>query len=428
MPRVDRHAAHAILGLLALVGVETVVNLVLEIYRPRTRGAAVRPLYESRLLGLFSQPGGLLRTAAHTLDYQFGFKVSGTWFYRYLERALAGLVLAQLAVVWLSTCLVLIEPHEDALLERWGRPVAARPVLGPGLHFKGPWPMDRALVFSSRELKSFNVGFTPDPELEKRDTLLWTRAHYKEELNLLVASRDATDAGAAAGEQTVPVNLITVSIPVQYRVTNLLEWAVGHAEGERLLPLLATREVAHYLVSVDLEEFMAAGRGRAAEELRAVIQRRANEARLGVEILFVGLQDVHPPVPVADAYEAVIAATQERETRVLDAQGYRAERLPRAQAEADRRILEQRGASVARISRAAAQAARFTNQIAAAHAAPAVFNTWTYHDTLTRALSGPRKFVIATTNSHQQFWLNLEDKLRPDLLDVPIPPAKEEKK
>ena len=77
-------------GLLGLVALETLIQLVLEIYRPRVKGKIERPLYESRLVGLLGQPEGLITTAAQALDYQFGFKVSETWFYRCSSRGRSG--------------------------------------------------------------------------------------------------------------------------------------------------------------------------------------------------------------------------------------------------------------------------------------------------------------------------------------------------
>src|SRR5436190_4310781 len=105
----DFYVALFLCGVLALVAIETLIQLVLEIYRPRTRGGVQRPLYESRLVGLLGQPEGLITTAAQALDYQFGFKVSETWFYRFFERALGVLILLQLGVLLISTCVVFIE-------------------------------------------------------------------------------------------------------------------------------------------------------------------------------------------------------------------------------------------------------------------------------------------------------------------------------
>src|SRR5437879_11261210 len=48
----DYYVARVLCGLLAVVALETLVNVVLEMYRPRVKGKLGRPLYESRLVGL----------------------------------------------------------------------------------------------------------------------------------------------------------------------------------------------------------------------------------------------------------------------------------------------------------------------------------------------------------------------------------------
>ena len=139
-PKTDFYVARFLCVLLAVVALETLAQLVLEIYRPRTKRGSPRPLFESRLVGLLGQPEGLITTASQALDYQFGFKVSETWFYRFFEKALAWLILLQLGVLLLSTCFIFVESGEQVLLERFGRPIASRGVLGPGAHLKLPWP------------------------------------------------------------------------------------------------------------------------------------------------------------------------------------------------------------------------------------------------------------------------------------------------
>lgn len=421
-PAVDRVLGRVFAVLPGVLALETCITLLLEIYRPRGRGEA-RPIYGSRLLDLLSQPSGLVATVAGTLDYQFGFKLSETWLYRWLERGFAGLLLLQLAVLWLFTGLVMVEPHEQALLERFGRRVEARGVLGPGLHWKWPWPVDRVRSLPAREVRSFNVGFIPDPVLDTQRTLLWTRAHYKEEVNLLVASREQGERAASDAEQAVPVNLLTASIPVQYEVTDPVAWTYRYQDPAALLEKLATRVVTHDLVSVDMDEIMATGRQRAAAELRALIQQEAEAAGLGVRVLFVGLQDIHPPVRIADAYEAVIGATQEREKTILDAQGYAAAKTALATAEAQRTRQGAQGSRVALVTRAHAAAGAFTNQSAAFAAAPRVYPHRLYLQSLVRHTADTRKYVVTTTNLEETVWLNLEDKIRPDLLDITVPPA-----
>jgi membrane protease subunit HflK len=158
--------------------------------------------------------------------------------------------------------------------------------------------------------------------------------------------------------------------------------------------------------------------------LRDLIQQRADEAGLGVRILFVGLQDIHPPVRIADAYEAVIGATQEREKTILDARGYAAEKTALATAEAARTRQGAQGNRMALVTRAQAASAAFTNQVAAFDASPRVYPRRLYLNTLVRNTAETRKYVVTSTNLQEAVWLNLEDKLRPDLLDITVPPAK----
>src|SRR5882672_2788549 len=119
-PKTDLYVARALVLVLGSVAAETLVALVFEIYRPRVKGKVGRPLYDSRLVGLLAQPEGLVATAAQTLDYQFGFKVSETWFYVLLKKAFKWMILLQLGALLLSTCVVFIDPGERALLERFG--------------------------------------------------------------------------------------------------------------------------------------------------------------------------------------------------------------------------------------------------------------------------------------------------------------------
>ncbi len=414
-PKVDLITARVLTVVLALVAAENLLALVFEIYRPRLKGQAEHPLYESRLIGLLSQPGGLVTTAAQALDYQFGFKVSETWFYRFIEKALAWMVLLQLGILFLSTTVVFIEPGEQGLLERFGRLVSP---LEPGPHFKLPWPIDTVRRQQTETIQGFTVGIVHEADEEHARVQLWSVGHAKEEFNMLVASRPQAGVSAPAAEQTVPVSLLAVNIPVQYQVSDVRAFAYEHADAGRLLELIANSEVSRYLVSVDIDEIMAAGRQKAAEELRQRIQAHADRLKLGVRILFVGLHGIHPPVTVAKDFENVIGADQEKEAVRLLAEAYKAERVPMARADAARKTNEAEVYRLRTTSAATATAARFTNQVTALKASPDVYRGRTYLDTMGRAVASARKYVIVATNTQEVVTLNLEDKIRSDLTDV----------
>jgi modulator of FtsH protease HflK len=430
-PNADYYVAKVLSVVLILIAVETLINLILELYRPRVKGKVERPVYESRLVSLFGSPEGLVTTAAQTLDYQFGFKVSDTWFYRFfIEKALVWLILMQVAVLFLSTCAVFIDTGEQALLERCGRPVEGRPVLGPGAHLKFPWPIDRVYRFPTEEIQSFNVGFQPDPARENDKTVLWTVSHTKEE-NFLVANREmagvesTNGTDSATGKRPPPVSLLTVSIPVQFQITNLPAWAYNNEEPAELLKHIATREVVRYFVSVDLHEIMSQGRSGAADTLRERIQAEADRRKMGAHIIFVGLQDIHPPVKVAPDYEKVVAAIHTREANILAAQADAIRTNALADAQAFKVICEAQSARQRVEVDALAQAALFTNQIPAFLASPSVYAERAYLQTIARSVANARKYILLTTNTSDVIIFDLEDKIRKDVLDsLSLPPPK----
>ena len=279
-PGADYWVARGMCALLALMAVETLLTLLLEMYRPRVKGKVTRPLYESRVVGILAQPESLYSTAAQTIDYQFGFKVSETWFFQASKRNLPILIVVQLAVLFLSTAVVFIDAGEQAVLEHYGQP---QRILGPGAHFKLPWPADTVYRFRTEQIQSFAVGYTNDAQSEASGVVLWTVSHAKEE-NFLVGNRATQTAGGTGTNDAAsakPVGLISVSIPVQYQITNLMDWVYKNTTPQDLLESLATREVVHYFAGSDLNDVLSHGRLEAATTLRDRIQAAVNEHHRG---------------------------------------------------------------------------------------------------------------------------------------------------
>ena len=423
----DLIAARVLCVLLGALAIENLLTLLLEIYRPRIKGKVGRLLYDSRVVGLISHPEGVFTTVAHTLDYQFGFKVSDTWFFQFLKRSVAWLVFAYLLILAASTCLVYIQPGEEALLERFGNPVPGREVLGPGFHAKMPWPIDAALRFRTQEIQVFDIGIERDEAKERNETaILWTVSHYKQEFNLLVASREPNggSTNSVTGKKAPPVNLLSVSIPVQYQIQDVRAWAYNFSNAGELLKQIATREVVRYFVGIDVNEIMSTARFTAGDELRQRIQAQANELKLGVQILFVGLQDVHPPVAVGAAYEKSVGAKQTREANILKARAYAIRTNALAIAESTRRKLNASAASTNKIAAALATESLFTNQMAAYKASPEVYTQRSYLQTLARNSADSRKFIVAVSNANEVLMLNMEDKIRDDMLNIALPAPK----
>ena len=438
----DKGITWVVFAVIAVAALENLVTLVLEIYRPRLDDKKARLLYDSRLIGLLGQPGGLVSTATQALDYQFGFKVSETWFYKYLEQKLALIIAVQVAVLFLSSSFVVIHQNEEAFLERFGK---RSDHLLPGFSFKLPWPIDKVYRYKTKKIQNFVLGVLDKDEAAKPNSgdpedvqvLLWTSQHNhgsskdpEQNYNMIVASSDVLLNTVAS--DSVPVNLLTVSIPVQYRINNLTNWVYNTDNAGSMLQKLSMRAVTRYLIGVDINELMGPGRPQAQEELKKDIQQQVDIQQLGAEIVFVGLQDIPPPVGqteqskasggVAESYEKVNVAQLHSGTNRLGALQYKAGKVPQARGAASERLAKARSESTNKVATAKAEAGRFDQQMSAFNAAPSVYKTRSKLDAFQRATKGVRKYIRSDPANRDIINLELQDKLRSDLLDVTVDP------
>ena len=230
------------------------------------------------------------------------------------------------------------------------------------------------------------------------------------------------------------MNLLTVSIPVHYRIKDLDAWITHNANAGSLLQKLAMREVTKYLIRADVDELMGPGRASAQETLKQHIDAQAKKHNLGAEVIFVGLQDIHPPGGknerseqtggvaggVAEKYEEVIVAQLKAETKHLEALQYSAGKVPQARATAAEILSKASSESIHKVAIAEAEAKRFANQVAAFESAPSVYKTRMKLETFQAAIEGSRKYILSDPANRDVINLELQDQLRKDLLNVTV--------
>lgn len=319
--------------LMGVLAVETLANVILDIYRPRIAGRYNRAAIDSRILGVVNEPGGLFHSAASAIDYQFGFKVSETWFYKLLERFIVPLILFGVVTLYLASAFVVVDTGEQAVVERFGNPLKANGearLLDAGMSVKWPWPIDRVYKFPTSRVQEVYVGYTPTLDangLPERGSLLWGKAHYAEEFSLLVASEEQDIASEAEGAP--PVSLIKANVPVHYRIKDLYQYLYGHVDSKAVLEAICYQELTRFGASANVEVDLAenslfgGGREEARDTLKLRIQASADARDLGVEVVTVGLQGVHPPEELAEDYQAVVGAVQTKQALILAAETQR---------------------------------------------------------------------------------------------------------
>ncbi|KPK84912.1 MAG: hypothetical protein AMJ81_04560 [Phycisphaerae bacterium SM23_33] len=329
--------AYVLSGLLVVIGAELTLNFILDLYRPRIPGAEWRPSYDSRLLNLIASPERIGRSIAEALNYQFGFEVSSTWFYKLLQKALVPLLLIGAVILWLMTSVVVVEEGQRYVVLRWGKRQPERllaPRSRPYLIY--PWPIDTTRKFDTEKVHELLLG-VGGPRQEElilgKRVYLWSKPHgEREELDTLVAR--APRRRETGQEQEVPsVDIIKLILDVYYRIQDPYQFGYAFTDAQRLLECLAQREMVRYAASATLDErlagpgdqkrpqgIMSFGRGDAERELLKSIRQAVAEYKLGVKVLRVQILGCHPPDDAVPAFEEVIAAEREQDKLRYEAQ------------------------------------------------------------------------------------------------------------
>jgi len=329
-------------AVMILLGLEVFLNLLLNLYRPRRAGEVPRPAFDSRVLGFVAAPDKIAESISEAINYQLGFDVSSTWFYRLLSRSIGRLVVLGVAVLWLLSCMAVVQPHERGLVLRFGRVVQDN--VGPGLHFKLPWPIDRVEIpadtrknergrvevigYTATGVRTVNLGTLPPADDKK--AILWTNEHARDEVYQIVQASpgDAAQDASSSGDGTRDLAMVSAEIPLRYAVSDvmLFEELAPVEFREDLLRSVAQRVIVEYFTSTNVDQILGGDQTEISRELR----RRVGEAfdnlnpdpatgkprGAGVEILFLGLTDVHPPKDAAANFERVVQAEQLRQASI----------------------------------------------------------------------------------------------------------------
>jgi membrane protease subunit HflK len=329
-----RYLQVALPWFMIFLGAEIVLNFIFNVYRPRSRGEMPRPAFDSRLLAMVAQPQSVAKSVGDALSYQFGFDVSDTWMYKLLSRVVASLVVLAILSIWGLSCLVIVEPNEQAIVTRFGHIVRSGNILSSGLHLKAPWPIERVERFESLRIHQIQLATIPD-ETKADLPILWTNDHAENPTDYLVVAPSAS--GVVAPEAPVEgesaasdFSLLNAEVPVQYRLKDILAFVklAPESDREELLRTVATRELTRLMATRQVDQILGPERTAIAQQLATRIQaafdrlgpvdESGQPAGAGVEVVFVGLANAHPPKDedVALTFQQIVQAQQDKVTEV----------------------------------------------------------------------------------------------------------------
>ena len=319
----------------------------------------------------------ILASILDSAEQQLGIDLRSTWALTVVRRGLEPLIIGLCLMGWLSTSLRVVGPSEQGLVERLGVPVGSPPLM-PGLHLLWPWPIDKVYRIPMQTVQSFDVGHAGE-EGGGPENVLWAVEHAPNEYSLLLGNgRD----------------LVTMDASVQFRIVDARAWHYHCRNPEEALSAIAYRAVMRSTVDRTLSDVLAENRATFTGQMLDMVQKDADAMDLGVKIVGFMVGAMHPPVPVAREYEAVISAELGKVTATVNAQTARNQLVPVAQADVVESTSSARAEGAVDRARAAGAAWSFRTLEAQYRAAPQEYFFRRRLETLESGLAGRRFTVV----------------------------------
>ena len=242
----------------------------------------------------------------------------------------------------------------------------------PGLHFKFPSPIEHVSTPKVRKIRRAEVGF---------------RTLQGGGLQKVPA-----EALMLTGDQ----NIIDINLVVQYKVMDSVSYLFNVRRVHKLVRNVSETVVRGIVGSRKIDEALTTGKAEIQISAQQQIQRLLDKHRSGIQIVTIQLQDVHPPEQVASAFKDVVAAREDKERMINEAQGYRNAVIPEARGQAAQIVRASEAYREEKINRAQGDSQRFILQYNEYKKAPDITRKRIYLETMEEVLPSMQKFVMGS--------------------------------
>ena len=159
---------------------------------------------------------------------------------------------------------------------------------------------------------------------------------------------------------TSDFNLINVDLYMEYRVNDPVAYLYNSDKPENILGNEAMSCIRAVISDYPVDDVMTTAKGEIQLKIKEMLSSELEKRNIGIQLINIMIQDVEPPTQnVFDAFKSVESAKQEADTKKNNANKYKNEQLPNAEAEADKIIQKAEAEKASRIADAEGQVARF---------------------------------------------------------------------
>ena len=246
-------------------------------------------------------------------------------------------ILGLILLACLATSYYTVEADEIAVVLMFGKSVRQAE---PGLHFKLPLGIERAINVPVRKVFKEEFGF--------RTLKAGVRTQYD--------TRDYSDESLLL---TGDLNIADVEWVVQYKIKDPKSFLFFVRNPQRALRDLSESVMSRVIGDRTVTEVLTVGRIEIAAEAEENLQELLDLYQTGLDVTSVTLQDVNPPEQVKAAFNAVNEAKQEKDRLINEAWRDYNQSVPKSKGLASQKISEAQGYALKRVNEAQGDADRF---------------------------------------------------------------------
>ena len=221
-----------------------------------------------------------------------------------------------------------IGEQEQAVITTFGKPDA---VGTPGLHFKIPFIQKVKKVDTT--IKGLAIGYDINTNMSIEEESLMITSDY---------------------------NFVNVDFFLEYKVNDPIKALYASENPVLILKNMAQGCIRSVIGSYDVDSVITTGKSEIQSKIREELMAQLEIHDIGIQLVNISIQDAEPPTAeVIEAFKAVETAKQGKETAINNANKYRSEQMPQAEAQVDQIIKQAEAEKEARINEAEGQATRF---------------------------------------------------------------------
>jgi membrane protease subunit HflK len=293
--------------------------------------------------------------------------------------AIVKVVMGVLVLVFIASGVFTVPSQQRAIVLRFGRPVGTgdQQLLGPGLHWSFPYPIDEVVRIPISEIQTVTstthwYALAPGERVEENENAQPNTGSLN----------PASDGYTLTGDG----NIIHVRAVLRYRINDPLRYTLNFVNASNLVQNALDNALIHASAEFTVERALISGVLEFKERVTALLRQLVDEQGLGITIQTA---DIFPIAPrqVRQAFNDVVTADLQRRRVINDAQGYASSNLTTAASEADVIINTSKIQRDQLIQMVAAEAKYFTNQLPHYRSDPQLFMVRLQTEAIQRTLT-----------------------------------------